>query len=269
MKKSLLILLSLVLSLTLLTPFSVSAEAANKYDSLNLSPEEIETIAIRDENIQIVKKYRAHWTFVFPATTSIEEVLENREMLLPHYIIYNNNSVDSYQIIKNGKAEEIDIVTTPQLYLDLDATYIEKMNSGSSQLAEIADDIEIYNLYYFEDTSYLGQCIYYVTNKGNYVYYSSYLTDGKQLHTAEEFVNLVTRVKEERAKNPEADGGNSGSYEAETDVKTDDGITEKKSLFDNKLALYGVISAGCAVIIVIIIVAVICIKKRKKTYEHK
>ena len=95
------------------------------------------------------------------------------------------------------------------------------------------------------------------------------LTDGKQLHTAEEFVNLVTRVKEERAKNPEADGGNSGSYEAETDVKTDDGITEKKSLFDNKLALYGVISAGCAVIIVIIIVAVICIKKRKKTYEHK
>ena len=268
MKKSLLVLLSLVLSLTLLTPLAVSAETANKYDSLNLSPEEIETIAIRDENIQIVKKYRGHWTFMFLGTTNIEEVLESREILLPHYIIYNNNSVDSYKIIKNGKAEEVDIITTPQCHLDLDATYIEKMNSGSSQLAEIADDIEIYNLYYFEDTSYLGQCIYYVTNKGDYVYYSSYLTDGKQLHTVEEFVDLLARVKEERGKNPQSVGGNLGSYEAETDVKTDD-ITENKSLFDNKLALYGVISAGCAVIIVVTIVSVICIKKRKKLYEQK
>lgn len=80
---------------------------------------------------------------------------------------------------------------------------------------------------------------------------------------------MIARVKEERSKNPESDGGNTESYETEPDVKTDDDITENKSLFNNKLALYGVISAGCAVIIVIIIIAVICIKKRKKSYEHK
>ena len=269
MKKNLLCLLVFILSLTLLLPLAVSAkETLQKYDSLNLSAGEKEAIGISDDNIQIVKKYRAHWCFVFPETTSIEEVLESQEMLLPHYIIYNDNGVDSYQMINNGKSEKVDILTV--LEQSLDEEYIKKMNAGSSQLTEVADNIEIYNMYYLEDTSYLGKCIYYVTNKGDYVYYSSYLTDEKKLHTAEEFVELITRIKDERAQYPDEEGGvNLGNCGVETDAKTDakidDGITEKKNLFNNKLVILGAIPVGCAVIIGIIFVSVVCVKKRKKS----
>ena len=83
-------------------------------------------------------------------------------------------------------------------------------------------------------------------------------------------MELITRIKDERAQYPDEEGGvNLGNCGVETDAKTDakidDGITEKKNLFNNKLVILGAIPVGCAVIIGIIFVSVVCVKKRKKS----
>ena len=295
MKKYIILLLALIILLSIAFPTSAEYSVnVKKYDSLNIDENEINQLNINNRNCQVVKKYVVGFCNVFPRTTTIEEVIQGKRIVDVRYTIYEGNEIMSYQTLRSGKAEEIfsdspawDIV--PEIEID----YISKIKSGDDLLSKISKEIEIYNTYYFYDCSRMGSCIYYVTNMGDYVYYKSFysysLSSNKSyLFPSSDFVELITRVNEDRKNWPPntygdafdlsyyADLSNYDINSTSFDLKAghdrlwaNNGNNESlaPSFFDNKLVLWGSVSAACVLIIVAAVLVTKHIGKAKRTEE--
>lgn len=179
---------------------TVSTESnMSRGDSLNISVSEKEQLVLRG-NKQVVKQYRCGFCFIFPKTDSIEEVLQKD--IWVRYLILKDDKIVSHQRLENGKAIEVEDVHAD--YQSEEEVLVSKMKAGKNLLTKISTDIEVNNSYYFVDTTYLGSCLYFVTNQGNYVYYRH---GGEYLFPVADFVDVITLIAEERDRNPYANGG--------------------------------------------------------------
>ena len=97
--------LFLIFSMTI----TVSAESmVQKNDSLNLRSDEIDRLNVQGLDVQVVKKYRTAFCFLFPGTATVEELLQSDEITGEWYIILENNNIVSCQALQDGKVKEID-----------------------------------------------------------------------------------------------------------------------------------------------------------------
>ena len=268
-----LIAVFLCVAIVVLIPFTISAEErVKKADSLNITSEEMSQLKIPytpypHAKVQVVKKYVTAFTFLFPGMEDVDELLVSNEIISEHFLILLNDEIVSHQRIFKGNLENVENVTEVQSAKD--EKIVQIMNAGNDLLAKISTEIEVYQTYYFFDTTGLDSCIYFETSDGDYVYWKSYVVGGECLFPAEIFVQLVTLVFEERGKYPDQVGSgvhitdymdlskynmNSPSFDLSADSDpqdesdNDNNAGDKTKLFDNKFVLWGAVSVGCIVI---------------------
>ena len=292
MKKFIAFLLVCAFMLSMAITASAS-DVVKKNDSLNISSDELDKLMIESPNSQVVKKYNTVFRFVFPETSSIDEVLRIEGVGDQRYMIFEGDKLVSYQRLQEGKTEKI-LSDNPawDIVYERELEFVSKMRAGNELLSKISSDIEVSNVYYFYDTAYLGSCIYYETNLGDYVYYKSYISSSvasakknNYLFPAADFVEMITRVANWWKEHPDWDGGSydiadymdvskydmdSPSFDVKplsnTSVTPDNGngADNKPTFYDNKLAFWGTIAAAGAVLMLAVILTVKYIVKRGK-----
>ena len=291
MKKYIAFLLVFAFMLSMAITASAS-DVVKKNDSLNISSDELDKLMIESPNSQVVKKYNTVFRFVFPETSSIDEVLRIEGVGDQRYMIFEGDKLVSYQRLRGDKAEKI-LSDNPawDIVYERELEFVSKMRAGNELLSKISADIEVSNAYYFQDTD-LDSCIYYETNLGDYVYYKSCISysaasekKNNYLFPAADFVDLITRVANWWKEHPDWDGGSTdiadymdvSKYDMDSpsfDVKplsntsvtpdNGNGADNKPTFYDNKLALWGTIAAAGAVLALAVILTVKYIVKRGK-----
>ena len=262
------------------------SESIAKGDSFNLTSEEINKLKIENPDNQVIKKYLTAFCFLFPGSTSVSDMVKSEEIIAEQYIILENNSIVSYQTLQSGESTEINGINENKRASD--EAFVSKINTGKNMLAEVSNNIEVNSIHYFVDTTYLGSCIYYETNEGDYVYYKGFVSNETRdyLFPASDFIDLITLVYNERLKNPYSSDG-SVNIEDYMDVSQYDmnsptfdpalwrdksgallieeygNITENPTFWYNKVAFWGTISALCVAFITVIILAI------KRIYKNK
>ena len=155
MKKFIAFLLVFAFLLSMAITASAS-DVVKKNDSLNISSDELDKLMIESPNSQVVKKYNTVFIFVFPETTSIDEVLR-KNIGDQRYMIFEGDKLVSYQRLQEGKTEKI-LSDNPawDIVYERELEFVSKMRAGNELLSKISSDIEVSNVYYFYDTAYLG-----------------------------------------------------------------------------------------------------------------
>ena len=222
----------------------------------------------------------------FGHTTDVIEMVKASEKT---YIVIEGDEIVTYKCIVDGKLEGSIETTTSAIgtIRKEDLKFISYMNQGKEILSKISSDIEIYNTYYFQENFVtLQSAVCYVTNRGNYLYVS-----GKYLLTVEEFAEMMKKELARLAENgdkKEMIGAplrlnaledlkrfdvNSPTFgaapiENNGSENAGDGNVETPGFFDNKLILWGSVSAACVLIIVVAVLVTKRIGKAKKAEEE-
>jgi hypothetical protein len=222
---------------------------------------------------------------LFSKTTDVVEMVKTRQK---SYIVIEGDEIVAYKCIVDGKLEGSTETTTSAIGLirQEDLKFISYMNQGKEILSKISSDIEIYNTYYFQENFVtLQSAVCYVTDRGNYLYVS-----GKYLLTVDEFAEMMKKELErlaENGDNKEMIGAplrlnaledlkrfdvNSPTFgaapiENNGSENAGDGDINPPGFFDNKLVLWGSVSAACVLIIVAAVLVTKRIGKAKRTEE--
>ena len=154
----------------LLTSFSTAHAQENVavYDSIRIPAEEIENFAKTNEDDSIICKYYVNFLpyICGEQTGTVRERLQNELQTFSHCLI----SVNSEEL-----AQDEPTTHTNVYHHFLQAIlYPERMFESVNLL----NDLEIHEVYAME-SQYEGLGVYYVTNKGNYLYYTHfYVAEG-------------------------------------------------------------------------------------------
>ena len=188
MKRFLCLLFVAFLILTL----SVSAFATVEVeDSLTFDIQVYEILENSKKN-NTVKIYNGYFIGYFAEEVPIDEIIQDENLLDPYYVVRNGFQNAEYFYMKDNQAYKITI-NPPDLGKTLD--YI---TSPEQVLRSLPNSVELQNVYYLNsESSYNGIYIYYVTDKGDYVYYQENANDDDgYLFALSEFYDIAKEAYE-------------------------------------------------------------------------
>ena len=168
MKKALcLFIVVIVLSVCSMPVFSV----VEREDSLTFETQVFEILDGAKQG-NTIKIYNGHFIQYFAEDVPIHEIIQDENLLKPYYVVKNGLQTAEYFYIEDNQANRITI-NPPSL----DKT-LEYVTSPDKVLKALSEKASIQNIYYLNsESSYSGIYIYYVTDKGDYIYYQDAAND--------------------------------------------------------------------------------------------
>ena len=168
MKKVLcLFIVAIVLSVCSMPAFSV----IEREDSLTFETQVFEILDGAKQG-NTIKIYNGHFIQYFAEDVPIHEIIQDENLLKPYYVVKNGLQTAEYFYIEDNQANRITI-NPPSL----DKT-LEYVTSPNKVLKALSEKVSIQNIYYLNsESSYSGIYIYYVTDKGDYIYYQDAAND--------------------------------------------------------------------------------------------
>ncbi|NLG05308.1 MAG: hypothetical protein GX567_16025 [Clostridia bacterium] len=210
---------------------------------------------------KIVKEYRIFFTFSFCDFNGIDDIINDVETNEIYYVLFNSKIQTYYYTQKDELLK-----TKTDSSMEYKEYMISKMLNEKDVLKNISSDINVNNVYLFEDYSRLGTIIYYETDKGDYVYYPSYYDiKGNRIEylvPVEKFSELMIAVKKERDRVPYSAGG-AEDISLLYDLTPYVIDTTPKPL--NMFFVFGLASAGLVVVGLLVVVALKFVKRKRKT----
>ncbi len=270
MKKGIVMLCLLLITIAVM-PLMVNAEEImRKEDSTKISEEIKNQLALQKDE-EVIRIYNIPLRFAFTEYSNINEVLASNEVLQIYYAVKSTNELLVYKEIYDGGCREYEIYSRNQ----------KAMNAFENDniIEKISSDIIVYNTYYLSgESSHMGTAIYYVTNKGDYVYYNYYeLGEGEYLFPIDAFCKYQKAIIDEYAKYPDRDGGisidqlwdlspydiNSKSFNPNAKIQLGKGNDVASSDNTNKFLLWGGISLGIVLLAAGLVCGGIYLHKKK------
>ncbi len=160
--KKLIFIVWLTLILQAFLPTAYAQDNGTVYDSLHIPAEELENATRITEDDVIIKLYHVHlFSYICQdSATPVNERLQNDPTISHHLTFGNPDDLEKDEWTQYTQRDH------PLLQVIL---YPERV----FEAANLSEDLEIYETYACT-TDYEGWCVYYVTNKGNYVCYAPY-----------------------------------------------------------------------------------------------
>lgn len=199
MKKILLLLLILLMTSAMVLNIS-AAEGKSKENDSNVVLESTKTElgVFNDEQVQAI--YNIPLRYAFTKYNNIDDILSSDLVLDVVYRITSENKSTVHKVKRNDRYEEID--ATPLVNVKAISAF---QNLGTIKV--LTKDIKVENIYYLTgEAHYEGTAVYYVTDKGDFVYYTHYdLDNGEYLFPVSDFCKYQKAIS--ASIDPNLDGG--------------------------------------------------------------
>lgn len=204
------IYITTVMLLIMCLPLSICAEG--NYDSINIDPQERQTVQTSDDDT-VIKLYSGIFIKVFSEKKEINTIISGQNILEEIYML-KTDDVIKYKHFYNDTL--VEITQTHHL-------------SGWNQFSTYAispdnvfdSSVTVNNIYCLSgESSHDGVYIYYVTDKGDYVLYKEYLSSDKEyLFPINDFYDFAKIVYDDRVQNKDMEGSGTPIEEL-LDLKT-------------------------------------------------
>ena len=135
----------------------------------------------------VIKVYRGVFVNGFAAKKSIKALINDRYNVLEEiYIVTDKSGEITPKVIRNNSVEDI------KFYYGEGKELVEVVNNSEALFGNINPNINIEKIYCLDDSSYAGFFVYYITDNGNYIYYTDrYYTKKSYLLAEEELCDLA------------------------------------------------------------------------------
>ncbi len=248
------VILFFIVAIFLVTPLSFSVSAEEIYDSLQLSPQELELVC--NEGETVVKLYSSGFMDAFSEKQTIETILSKDSEFHEIYMVYSENSLQFKHFYKGTLA-----TITQTIYLPEWANFV----SFACSPEKIFDSsVHVQRVYCLDgEHSHDGVYIYYVTDQGDYILYKEYLSAEKEyLFPLADFHEFAKLEWEDRIKHAYEDGGGTPIEELMMEIQSPN-VQPADEVYDAPylvIALATIITAGGVVTYVVI-------KRRRRRLE--
>ena len=183
-----------IIAISFLFIFSMEVLAVNDNDSLKIDSDEAAKFKYNSDDI-IIKIYNGSYMHGFAEKATIDELITSKYVGEPYYYVLSKSEGYQYKVERKGEIGNIDISDWNKLY--------KITLSPLNILKTISSDIQVQNVYCLDgNPSHDGVYMYFITNKGYYVYYKEYVSaENEYLLPIEKFYDFAIAVYTERKKN--------------------------------------------------------------------
>ncbi len=166
----------------------------SQYSAIQIDDSIKSALGVQD-NERVVRIHNIPIVYAFHGCETVEEVLESDYVSQTIYAVVKNDEIRSlYSFADDGKMVEI---TNSHISLDSETLSVLLNDGASEQLPKGAKVLDVY--YLWGEAMHQGSALYYITNKGDFVYYDYYLTSTvmekeQTVFTSAEFSALMKMI---------------------------------------------------------------------------
>jgi hypothetical protein len=186
------ILLSII-TLTLYFSIGVFAvnSAVNSNDSLEINSDEAAKFK-NDSSDTVIKIYNGSFMHGFADKVTIDKLISSDYVLEPFYMVISKTEGRVCKAERNGAIISVNMSDWNKLY--------KTTISPQKVLQTVSSEITVKNTYCLDgEPSHDGVYLYFVTDKGDYVYYKEYVSaENEYLFPVEKFYDFAKAVYTER-----------------------------------------------------------------------
>ena len=213
MKKIAILLCTIILTLSVMC-INISATSSGSviYDSVNIPDNELAAVKDNETDI-VIKIYNGFYLHGFAQRATIEELLSDKYVLEEEYMVFeiSESSITNikYKAIRDGVVRRLMFGTQfIEMFEEVIYEYALSYDSlfSSVKATKLLQDLSVSEIYVLDGaTSCQALYIYFVTNHGDYVYYSP-APNPKQQYLIP--LDLLCDLAETMSKNinPDEDG---------------------------------------------------------------
>lgn len=198
---------SLTLILNSLIPvYATEMEVNNmKNDSISIPSTIADEYKTHSSDNVIFRFYNGYFMLGFAQKETIQELTSNPNYVLEEVYATSFDGITTYKAKRNG------MLTDPLNHHsegNIFCNYALSPNKLFKKLNFSSSDLTINSIYCLDgEPSHDGIYIYFVTNKGDYVYYKEYASAEKEyLFPINEFYDFAKAIADERIQNGDRDG---------------------------------------------------------------
>jgi hypothetical protein len=256
LRKCFSILFAIVLFVSFILTVNGEKNMKNQLDSFQIEENIQNQIATKNTE-SVMRLYNVEITPAFSQYDNIYDILSSDHVLEICYV--TTNSANQYQFfISKGN----EMISAPQYTVNNQALQVCMEHEI---IKNVDDEIVVNNVYYLSGEScHMGTAIYYITNKGNYVYYNHY-TIGEYLFPVAAFCEYQKAVADEMIANGHLDGGvdlgeiwDLSPYDFKSDTFNLNANTLKNNPEPNGIKMLFI---GVSVLAVLLITTIFCLRK--------
>ena len=241
-----------------------AAENTEKTDSLQITDEEYEKFS-RYENNTLIKLYNGTFMSGFAERLSIEELIDTPYCIEVYYMVVNNDIENDFLYVheRNGKITAFNPMSPWELVY-------KNIVEANDLLSKQSINATVKNIYCLNgEPSHDGVYIYYVTDRGDYVYYKDDFSDEKEyLFPVKDFYTFADAVNKNRTENGTGIRAEGKEISIEEINNAEKQINKLKAKFEikanNPISLWVYIALGALMLCLAVILVFTVLKKKKR-----